>query len=71
MIDDERNYLFNIAATCYYIKWLNWFVAKLARVSTLGFLSNGIDMAQLSTLSIKIVPYEVYPNIASKNLDMN
>jgi hypothetical protein len=28
-------------------------------------------MAKLSTLSIEIVPYEVYPNIISKNLDMN
>jgi hypothetical protein len=28
-------------------------------------------MAKLSTLSIEIVTYEVYPNIAPKNLDMN
>jgi len=67
----ETNYLFNIASTCHYIKWLNWFVTKLARASILGFLSNGIDMAKLSTLSIDIVIYEMYPNIASKNLDMN
>jgi hypothetical protein len=67
----ETNYLFNIASTCYYIKWLSWFVTKLVRTSTLGFLSNGIDMAKLSTLSIEIITYEVYPNIASQNLDMN
>ncbi len=66
----EINYLFNIAATCYYIRWLNWFVTKLARSSTLGFLSNGIDMAKHSTLNIEIVAY-MYPNIAFKNLDMN
>ncbi len=67
----ETNYLFNITLTCYYIKWLNWFVTKLTRASTLRFLFNGIGMAKLSTLSIEIVTYEVYPNIASKNLDMN
>jgi hypothetical protein len=45
--------------------------SKLARASTLGFLSNGIDMAKLSTINIENVTYEVCPNIVSMNLDMN